>query len=272
MTKKSSIFKITLITSLLTVSLLPGFQPATVSANATAANLSGIAGVVQPIIDKAWKDGIRVSVGMEDLSGSYADDGIVLGKDDTYKPASTIKMALVSALMQQVDNGTLKLSDTVTVEPADVVGGTGSLQKESFPKEVTLERLARLMITQSDNTATNVLIDVVGLDKVQALMDKLGLKVMHLGRKMFASAPTPEQDNYINAADLVTLLEKIYDGTFLTTASRNQIITWMAAQEVNTKFGTALPDAPSPTKPVRMRMLPMTPATSSCPDASWRSV
>lgn len=100
------------------------------------------------------------------------------------------------------------------------------------------------MITQSDNTATNVLIDAVGLDNVQKLMDQLGLKVMHLGRKMFASAPTPEQDNYINAEDLATLLANIYKGSFLSDKSRNQIISWMSAQEVNTKFGTALPDAP----------------------------
>lgn len=244
MTKKSSIVKITVLTSLLSVSLFTGLQPSEISAAPAKPNLTEISGLVQPIIDDAWKDGIRVSVGIEDLSGAYGGDGILLGKDDTYKPASTIKMALVSTLMQQVDNGSLKLSDTVTVKPADVVGGTGSLQKESFPQDVTLDRLARLMITQSDNTATNVLIDVVGLDKVQALLDQLDLKVMHLGRKMFASAPTPEQDNYINAKDLVTLLENIYEGTFLTTESRNRIIAWMGAQEVNTKFGTALPDAP----------------------------
>lgn len=244
MTRKSSIFKITLLTSLLTASVFPGLQPSKVSANGATPNLNGIAGLVQPIIDNAWNDGIRVSVGIEDLSGAYGNEGILLGKDDTYKPASTIKLALVSTLMQQVDNDILKLSDTVTVKPSDVVGGTGSLQKENFPQDVTLERLARLMITQSDNTATNVLIDVVGLDKVQALLDTLDLNVMHLGRKMFASAPTPQQDNYINAKDLVTLLEDIYDGTFLSTGSRNRIIAWMGAQEVNTKFGTALPGAP----------------------------
>ena len=100
------------------------------------------------------------------------------------------------------------------------------------------------MITQSDNTATNVLIDVVGLNKVQALMDELGLDVMHLGRKMFAAAPTPEQDNYINAEDLVHLLASIHSGEFLSDNSRDQIIDWMKAQEVDTKFGAALPDAP----------------------------
>lgn len=199
---------------------------------------------VNPIIQEAEDKGIRVSVGLKDLSGKPGDRELLLGSRQSYMPASTIKMALVSALMKEVDAGRLTLEQKVKVEQEDVVGGTGSLQKETFPQDITIERLARLMITQSDNTATNVLIDVVGLDKVQALMDELGLDVMHLGRKMFAAAPTPEQDNYINAEDLVHLLANIHSGEFLSDNSRDQIIDWMKAQEVDTKFGAALPDAP----------------------------
>ncbi|WP_339295440.1 serine hydrolase [Paenibacillus sp. FSL W7-1279] len=197
---------------------------------------------VNPIIREAGDKGIRVAVGLKDLSGR--DRELLLGSRQSYMPASTIKMALVSALMKEVDAGRLTLEQKVKVEQEDVVGGTGSLQKETFPQDVTIERLARLMITQSDNTATNVLIDVVGLNKVQALLDELGLDVMHLGRKMFAAAPTPEQDNYINAEDLVHLLANIHSGEFLSDNSRDQIIDWMKAQEVDTKFGAALPDAP----------------------------
>ena len=214
------------------------------SAASTASAWPAMSLAVAPIIDTAESKGIRVSVGIKDLSGQAGGAEVHLGSLQSYMPASTIKMALVSTLMQQVDKGALTLDQKVTVKPDDVVGGTGSLQKETFPQDVTIERLARLMITQSDNTATNVLIDVVGLDKVQALMDQLGLQTMHLGRKMFAAAPTPEQDNYIDAADLLTLLTKIYNHEFLSEQSSNQIINWMKAQEVNTKFGAALPDAP----------------------------
>lgn len=199
---------------------------------------------VNPIIREAEDKGIRVSVGLKDLSGKPGDRELLLGSRQSYMPASTIKMALVSALMKEVDAGRLTLEETVKVEKEDVVGGTGSLQKETFPQDVTIERLARLMITQSDNTATNELIDVVGLDKVQALMDELGLDVMHLGRKMFAAALTPEQDNYIDAEDLVHLLGYIHSGSFLSDNSRDQIIDWMKDQEVDTKFGAVLPDAP----------------------------
>jgi len=233
-----------LITATLTLSmLLTLITPGAVPAASAAADISDLKRSVQALIDAAATKGIRVSVGLKDLSGYFGNEEALLGSKEAYKPASTIKLALVAALMQQVDRGALTLEDTVTVEPDDVVGGTGSLQKESFPQDVSLERLARLMITQSDNTATNVLIDVVGLKRVQELMDQLNLEVMHLGRKMFASAPTPEQDNFINAADLITLLDSIYKHSFLTEKSKDTIIGWMLAQEVNTKFGAALQGA-----------------------------
>jgi beta-lactamase class A len=64
--------------------------------------------------------------------------------------------------MKGVDDGKWTFDTKVTVRPEDLVGGSGTLQKEgksAFPQSITLDRLMRLMITVSDNTATNVLID-----------------------------------------------------------------------------------------------------------------
>ncbi|MBB3128006.1 beta-lactamase class A [Paenibacillus rhizosphaerae] len=241
--RRKPVLRRTLMTTIAATALLTSLLPAT-SGAAPGKGLSAIASALNPILREAEKNGIRMSVGIRDLSGSYGHETLLLGSREPYMPASTIKLAVVSALMQQVDRGQLSLADQVTVTSEDVVGGSGSLQFESFPQDLTLERLARLMITQSDNTATNVLIDKVGMDRVQLLMDQLDLRTMHLGRKMFAAAPSPAQDNYIDAADLTELLSQIYQSPFLTVSSRNQIIAWMARQEVNTKFGAALPDAP----------------------------
>lgn len=218
--------------------------PLTSPTGSQSAGLSRLAVILNPILTSAEKDGIRTAVAVQDLSGSFGNKRLLLGSDASYMPASTIKLALAAALLKQVDAGQIALTDSITVEQGDVVGGTGSLQKESFPQKVTIERLARLMITQSDNTATNVLIDAVGLDRVDALMDELNLSVMHLGRKMFAKAPTPEQDNYINAPDLLSLLDRIYSTDLLSPASRDRLIGWMKAQEVKTKFGAALAGKP----------------------------
>ncbi|MET3544357.1 beta-lactamase class A [Paenibacillus favisporus] len=238
--RRKPVLRRTLMTTIAATALLTSLLPAASDASPEK-GLSAIASALTPILQQAEKDGIRMSVGIRDLSGHYGHETLLLGSREPYMPASTIKLAVVSALMQQVDRGELSLADQVTVTPEDVVGGSGSLQNESFPQDLTLERLARLMITQSDNTATNVLIDKVGMDRVQQLMDQLDLRTMHLGRKMFAAAPSPAQDNYIDAADLTELLGQIYQGSFLSVSSRNQIIAWMARQEVNTKFGAALP-------------------------------
>ncbi|MFS0724560.1 serine hydrolase [Paenibacillus sp. 1P07SE] len=241
---KLPVLKVALAAALAVTACLPSALNRGAADAAEPADWQGLRTVVQPIVEAAEEQGVRVSVSIQDLSGAFGHQRLSLGSTESYMPASTIKLALAAALMQQVDKGELSLSDEVEVTPEDVVGGTGSLKEETFPQQVTLERLARLMITQSDNTATNVLIDVVGLETVQQLMDELGLTVMHLGRKMFASAPTPEQDNYIDAADLTTLLEEIYQGEVLSEASSGQLIAWMGEQEVDTKFGSALPQAP----------------------------
>ncbi|WP_020619247.1 serine hydrolase [Paenibacillus daejeonensis] len=241
---KLPVLKVALAVALAVTACLPSAMNLNTANAAEPEGWQDLRGIVQPIINAAEEQGVRVSVNIQDLSGTFGNQRLSLGSTESYMPASTIKLALATALMQQVDKGDLSLTDEVEVSPSDVVGGTGSLQKETFPQQVTLERLARLMITQSDNTATNVLIDVVGLDTVQQLMDELGLTVMHLGRKMFAPAPTPEQDNYIDASDLTTLLEEVYQGDVLSEASSEQLITWMSEQEVDTKFGSALPQAP----------------------------
>jgi len=198
--------------------------------------------ILQPIIDSAMEAGVEVAVGIKDLSGTYGGESLLMGSGDAYLAASTIKMAIVTALMQDIEAGIYTLNDVITVTPEEVVGGAGTLQQEEFPQDIEIARLARLMIIQSDNTATNVLIDLLGFERVKQLIDELGFDVMHLGRKMFASAPTPQQDNYINAADLTSLLSEIYEGDLLSAQSRELIIGWMKAQEVNTKFGAVLPD------------------------------
>lgn len=210
--------------------------------NAQAAPWPELSQLLQPYVDRAQAKNVRMSVAVLDLSEDSADARLaLLGSPDSYPPASTVKMLLVAALMQQVDAGTLTLSDTVTVEADDIVGGYGLIQDESTPQQVPIARLARLMITLSDNTATNVLVDVVGYDAMRDLAATLNLPDLQFARKMFAAAQPPEVENYITAADSIVLLQHIYSGSFLSAASRQQILDWMSAQTVRTKIGAGVP-------------------------------
>lgn len=193
-------------------------------------------------VAEAKEDNIRLSVGVARLAGPNQGVMTFVGSSEPYPPASTIKMLLIATLMQQVDAGVLSLDQTTTVEQSDIVGGYGEIQNEPVPNEVTLERLAELTVTVSDNTATNVLVDVVGYDAMQALADELDLETMQFGRKMFESPMPPQKENYINAEDTILLLRAIYNGDFLSEDSRRRIIAWMSAQTVKTKIAAGVPE------------------------------
>ncbi|MDP2128898.1 MAG: serine hydrolase [Pseudohongiella sp.] len=214
---------------------------ASASTAAAEQSFQSLQAELQPLIDNAASQGIRVSVGAMDLTGAFAGQTLLLGSDGAYHPASTIKLLLIAALMQQVDAGRLSLDNTVAVSAADIVGGMGRLQSETVPQQVTLRRLAELTVTISDNTATNVLVDAVGYDAMAALANQLGLKTMQFGRKMFEAAQPPLRDNYIDARDALELLAQIYKGDFLGNDSRRQILEWMSAQTVKSKIAAGIP-------------------------------
>lgn len=213
------------------------------SGHLSAAPWPELSQTLSPLIEKAQTNGVRMSIGVSDLTSGHVDaKRVLLGSTDSYPPASTVKMLLVAALMEQVDNGTLALTDTALVEADDIVGGFGIVQNEPTPQEVQIGRLAQLMITISDNTATNVLVDVVGYDAMANLAARLQLADLQFARKMFGTPNPPAVENYITAADTIVLLQAIYEGSFLSASSRQQILDWMGAQTVKTKIGAGVPD------------------------------
>ncbi len=227
----------TMIAGLIAV-LLTASVP--LAAGTPASRIERIAAATAPLVDAAAAEGIRVSVGLADVSTPDGPQAIV-GSTGSYNPASTIKLALLATLMRQADRGLLNLDAPISISPYMVVSGAGDLQRQTMPFHTTVADVARRMVVLSDNTATNVLLYHVGLPTVQALLDDLGLKTMKFNRQMFPGDRITEPANVIDAADAVALLRAMYHGQLLSDASRRQVLDWMLAQEVDTKFG-ALPD------------------------------
>jgi beta-lactamase class A len=102
-----------------------------------------------------------------------------------FPQGSSIKVALLIELFRQAEQGTLRLHDAVSIEAAVRTGGSGVLQHFSDgASSLSLRDLAVLMIVLSDNTATNVLIDRVGMDNVNATIASLGFPQTKLQRRM----------------------------------------------------------------------------------------
>jgi len=141
----------------------------------------------------------------------------LLHADDVYPQASSIKIAVLAELYRQSQQGKLKLTDSYTVNASDLVPDSdimGGLT--SGVTKLTLRDVATMMVAVSDNSATNVLIDRVGMDNVNALMTSLGLKHTLLRRKMMDLKAAGEgRENVSTPKEMATLLEQIYHGKVL---------------------------------------------------------
>jgi len=153
-------------------------------------------------------DGV-LAVALKDLSN---DHSFFLNADEVFPTASTIKIAILAELYRQAQQGRLKLTDTYTLQQSDLVGGSG-IANALTPgtTKLTLRDVAALMISVSDNSMTNVLIDRVGLDSVNSLLDSLGLTHTRLRRKMMdVKAATEGRENVATPREISGLLEALY--------------------------------------------------------------
>src|SRR5690606_13766359 len=104
-----------------------------------------------------------VGVSVHDLT---TGETLSLRGDETFSSASLIKVAILVTLMDEVNQGRMRLDERSTLIARDRVGGSGILKHMSSGTSLTLEDLAWLMITLSDNTATNLLLDKLDIRTV----------------------------------------------------------------------------------------------------------
>ena len=130
----------------------------------------------------------------------------------TFPTASAIKLAIVYELFKQAEEQKVRLTDMVTLDRAQAVGGTGVLVEMGTPT-LSIRDYAVLMVTLSDNTATNILIDRLGMTRIAARMQALGLNETKLRRHMMDTAAARRGDENVSTPDeLARLLMAINDG------------------------------------------------------------
>ena len=117
-----------------------------------------------------------------------------------FPTASAIKLAIVYELFRQAEERKLNLDETLTLDRRQAVGGTGVLVEMGTPT-LSIRDYAVLMVTLSDNTATNVLIDRVGMDAIAARMKGLGLAGTKLRRHMMDTAAARRGDENVSTPD-----------------------------------------------------------------------
>ncbi|HTS38316.1 MAG TPA: serine hydrolase [Candidatus Solibacter sp.] len=158
-------------------------------------------------------DGV-MGVAIEDLTSG---EHFFLHEDEVFAQASSIKITVLANLYLQAEQGKLKLTDLYTVQPSDLVPDS-DIMNGLTPgvTRITLRDLATMMVAVSDNAATNVLIDRVGMQNVNAMLDALGLTHTRLRRKMMDLQAAKEgRENVSTPREMMTLLDAIYHGKVL---------------------------------------------------------
>ena len=164
-------------------------------------------------------DGV-MGVAIEDLTTGH---NFLLHEDEVFPQASSIKIAVLAELYHQAQlsaegaSGKAKLTDPYTVEAKDFVQDSDiMLGLTPGVTRVTNRDLATMMVAVSDNSATNVLIDRVGMKNVNALLDSFGLRHTCLCRKMMdLKAASEGRENVSTPREMMVLLDQIYRGKVL---------------------------------------------------------
>jgi beta-lactamase class A len=158
-------------------------------------------------------DGV-MGVAIVDLTDGHK---YLLHANDVYPQASSIKICVLAELYRQAQQGKLKLTELYTVNASDLVQDSdimGGLTPGVT--QITLRDLATMMVAVSDNSATNVLIDRVGMDNVNAFLKAQGLRDTRLRRKMMdLKAATEGRENVSTPNEMLNLLQALYHGEIL---------------------------------------------------------
>lgn len=160
-----------------------------------------------------------------------------LNPDRIFPAASMIKIPVMYEIMRQAAAGNMDLDQLLTVEEEFRVDGAGILKELRPGISMTIRELVTLMIILSDNTATNLLIHLLGMDTVNQTMQRLGLRSTVLQRQMmdFAAASSGKE-NTTSAADIVLLLASIYEGSPLPAPYSRLMIDILSRQQIKDKL------------------------------------
>ena len=156
--------------------------------------------------------------------------------------ASTIKLLILAELMKKISENKFSLSDTIMIADSMKTGGDGVLKELNTGHHFTLKELATLMIVVSDNQATNILIDFLGMENINQLGKELRLKKTFLGRKMMdIEARKKGYDNYTCADDISSLLKLIYQEKLINKEASQLMLDILLRQQQGERLQRYLP-------------------------------
>jgi beta-lactamase class A len=171
------------------------------------------------------------------------DGKLLIQGEEVVPAASTIKVPILAAVLKEVGTGRLKLERPMPI-PTRRAGGSGVVQALTGLVSLTLADLLTLMIIVSDNAATNVIIELLGMDHINAFCTEQGLAGTVLRRQMMdAEATSRGLENTTTALDQAKLLDAVAQGALLAEPLRTFALQTLSAQQFTDALPSLLPDS-----------------------------
>src|SRR5829696_3727118 len=206
---------------------------------------------VKPLV-ASFKGKVSLFAKNLDTGETYA-----LNPDERVRTASTIKIAVMIEAFARVAEGKAKWTDEVVLTKAKKVSGSGILNELSDGLKLTLRDAVNLMMILSDNTATNLVLDVLTTDAVNARMESLGFKQIKIMRKVgsggeSAAGKDPENKKFglgmATPREMVLVLEKLERGEVISPATSKEMIELMKREQGRNAIGRTLWNVPMASK------------------------
>lgn len=169
----------------------------------------------------------KMGIYLRDFKGNL----LAFGEDEIYETASVIKSFILLDLFEQVERGDKSLEDQLVFKEEFRVDGSGVLHSMLSGLKMSAENFAILMIIVSDNTATNIMIDYLGIDRINETIEKYGFTDTRLLNPI-------DWDEYedlglITARDYGEFFYKLYNGELVSPKASEKMIEIFKKQHYN---------------------------------------
>ncbi len=188
----------------------------------------------------------RIEVELKSYDGTmgiYINDFhgnvITFHADEQYETASTIKIFILAALFDEIEQGNKSLQDMLEYKESHSVDGSGIMGSLEIGTVLSVKNLATLMIIVSDNIATNILIDYLGIDRINASIQRLGCtntalyNSLHFDQYRKLGVTTPRE--------YAGIFEKMENGTLISKEASRQMLEICKQQHYNSMLTKNMP-------------------------------
>lgn len=187
-----------------------------------ARRFSGRSGIVVKCLDTNWQ--------------------IAFNNEQPFPSASLVKIPIMAAVFKAAQEGRINLAARLRLKASDKTSGSGELKNMPAGSRFTVEELVRLMIGSSDNTATNMLIELLGFSYLNRSFKEFGMEHTNLARKMMDFGKRKNGvENYTTAADMAYLLERIYIGKLCSRPVSQRCMELLKQQKSRDRIPAQLP-------------------------------